>query len=67
MRLPPVEFPVAGWSAQMLERWIVLTKKAATMEASVGNNDVYERTCAELHRMAQTLRFDALPEMLRKV
>lgn len=66
MRLPPVEFPVAGWSAQMLERWIVLTKKAATMEASVGNNDVYERTCAELHRMAQTLRFDALPEMLKR-
>nr|WP_256359733.1 EH signature domain-containing protein [Stutzerimonas frequens] len=50
----------------MLERWIVLTKKAATMEASVGNNDVYERTCAELHRMAQTLRFDALPEMLKR-
>lgn len=66
MRLPPVEFPVAGWSAQMLERWIVLTKKAATMETSVGNNDVYERTCAELHRMAQTLRFDALPEMLKR-
>ena len=27
MRLPPAEFPVAGWSAQMLERWIVLTKR----------------------------------------
>ncbi|RRV07696.1 hypothetical protein EGJ28_18680 [Stutzerimonas xanthomarina] len=66
MRLPPAEFPVAGWSAQMLERWIVLTKKAATMEASVGNNDAYERTSAELHRMAQTLRFDALPEMLKR-
>ncbi|MDH2242010.1 EH signature domain-containing protein [Pseudomonas sp. GD03909] len=66
MRLPPAEFPAASWGAQMLERWIVLTKKAATMEASVGNNDVYERTCAELHRMAQTLRFDALPEMLKR-
>nr|WP_029404660.1 EH signature domain-containing protein [Stutzerimonas stutzeri] len=66
MRLPPVEFPAVSWSAQMLERWTVLAKKAATMEASVGNNDVYERTCAELHRMAQTLRFDALPEMLKR-
>jgi len=50
----------------MLERWTVLAKKAATMEASVGNNDAYERTSAELHRMAQTLRFDALPEMLKR-
>ncbi len=66
MRLPPVEFPAASWGAQMLERWTVLAKKAATMEASVGNNDAYERTSAELHRMAQTLRFDALPEMLKR-
>lgn len=48
MRLPPVEFPVAGWSAQMLERWTVLAKKAATMETEAGNNDAFERMCAEL-------------------
>ncbi len=66
MRLPPVEFPVAGWSAQMLERWIVLTKKAATMETEAGNNDAFERMCAELRRMAFTLRCDVLPELLKR-
>lgn len=66
MRLPPVEFPVAGWSAQMLERWIVLTKKAATMETETGNNDAFERMLAVLRGMASSGRFDGLPELLRR-
>lgn len=66
MRLPPVEFPAVSWSAQMLERWTVLAKKAATMETETGNNDAFERMLAVLRGMASSGRFDGLPELLRR-
>ncbi len=66
MRLPPVEFPAASWGAQMLERWTVLAKKAATMETEAGNNDAFERMLAVLRGMANSGRFDGLPELLRR-
>jgi len=50
----------------MLERWIVLTKKAATMETETGNNDAFERMLAVLRGMASSGRFDGLPELLRR-
>lgn len=66
MRLPPVEFPAVSWGAQMLERWTVLAKKAATMETETGNNDAFERMLAVLRGMASSGRFDGLPELLRR-
>lgn len=66
MRLPPLEFPAASWGAPMLERWTALARKAATMEASAGNNDAFERMLAMLRGMASSGRFDGLPELLRR-
>jgi len=50
----------------MLERWTVLAKKAATMETEAGNNDAFERMLAVLRGMANSGRFDGLPELLRR-
>jgi len=66
MRLPPLEFPADSWGAQLLERWTVLAKKAATMETETGNNDAFERMLAVLRGMASSGRFDGLPELLRR-
>ncbi|MBS9726122.1 EH signature domain-containing protein [Stutzerimonas stutzeri] len=66
MRLPPVEFQAASWGAQMLERWTVLAKKAATMEMGAGSNDAFERMLAVLRGMASSGRFDGLPALLRR-
>ncbi len=66
MRLPPLEFPAVSWGAQLLERWTVLAKKAATMETETGNNDAFERMLAVLRGMASSGRFDGLPELLRR-